>query len=346
MPVLLLKPPFATKRDHLACRAAIRTGSRSFYAASWLLPAYVRNPAFALYAFCRQADDAIDIEGGASAFAPLVARLDAAYAGRPFDHPADRAFADLVRRHQIPREIPDALIEGFQWDCEERRYATLAELQGYAARVAGTVGAMMALLMGVREAAALARACDLGIAMQLTNIARDVGEDARAGRLYLPLDWLAEAGIDADGFLAAPTSSPALARVIARLLGEAGELYARAREGVARLPLSCRPAILAAAMIYAEIGRELAQRGHDSVSARARVDAKRKLALMAGAGLRSVALSTRAPEPPLAAAAFLVEAVARHHGPKAAPRQPSIEARISRVLAIFERLERADQTGR
>ena len=105
---------------------------------------------------------------------------------------------------------------------------SLEALHGYAARVAGTVGVMMTLLMGVRDAAALARACDLGVAMQLTNIARDVGEDARAGRLYLPLDWLDEAGVDRDRFLAAPAPSPALARVVARLLAEADRLYARA----------------------------------------------------------------------------------------------------------------------
>jgi len=346
MPPSSRNDPFASERDHRACRAAIRTGSRSFYAASWLLPAHVRRPAFALYAFCRQADDAIDLEGGAPALASLKGKLDAAYAGQPHDQPADRAFADLVRHYHIPRELPEALIEGFYWDCEGRRYATLEELHGYAARVAGAVGAMMTLLMGVRDPAALARACDLGIAMQLTNIARDVGEDARAGRLYLPLDWLADARLDTAAFLAAPLPGPALAQVIARLLDEADRLYARAHEGVARLPLACRPAILAAAEIYAAIGREVARRGHDSVSARARVGAGRKLALIAGAGLRAITLLPRAPEPSLEAASFLVDAVARHRAPRPAFGHNSIEVRISRVLEIFERLERADQRGR
>ncbi len=98
----------------------------------------------------------------------------------------------------MPRELPEALLEGFEWDLVGRRYETLEELQAYAARVAGSVGAMMAVLMGARSAAVLARACDLGVAMQLTNIARDVGEDARQGRLYLPLAWLREAGIDPE----------------------------------------------------------------------------------------------------------------------------------------------------
>jgi 15-cis-phytoene synthase len=136
-----------------------------------------------------------------------------AYRGTPLPLPADRAFAETVARFDIPRAIPAALLEGLAWDAESRRYATLADLHAYAARVAGTVGVMMALVMGVREPAALARACDLGAAMQLTNIARDIGEDARAGRLYLPLEWLAEAGIDADAFLADPRFTPALGGV-------------------------------------------------------------------------------------------------------------------------------------
>ena len=137
--------------------------------------------------------------------------------------------------------LPAALFEGFQWDCEGRRYDSLEALHGYAARVAGAVGVMMTLLMGVRDGPALARACDLGVAMQLTNIARDVGEDARSGRLYLPLDWLREVGLDADGFLAAPAPSAALAGVVARLLAEADRLYARARGGIARLPAPLPP---------------------------------------------------------------------------------------------------------
>jgi 15-cis-phytoene synthase len=341
-----LERVFADAADQRSCRGAIRAGSRSFYAASWLLPARVRKPALGLYAFCRLSDDAIDLGGDGAALTRLYARLDAAYAGRPHDHFADRAFADLVRNHQIPRALPAALFEGFQWDCEGRRYDSLEALHDYAVRVAGAVGVMMALLMGVRDGAALARACDLGVAMQLTNIARDVGEDARAGRLYLPLDWLRDAGLDADGFLAAPAPSAALAGVVARVLAEADRLYARARGGIARLPAPCRPAVLAAARLYAEIGREVERRGGDSVTTRARVGAGRKFALVAAAAARGAALSVEAVEPPLAAAQFLIEAVAPHRPAIAALRPFSFEARFVRVLEIFERLERADTMGR
>ncbi len=179
--------------------------------------------------------------------------------------------------------------------------------------------------------------------MQLTNIARDVGEDARNGRCYLPLDWLAEAGIDPDCFVRDPAPSNALARVVARLLAEADRLYDRAREGVARLPLFCRPAILSAAAIYAEIGREVESRDHDSVNHRARVSCARKLSLLLKSCAESPVLSRGVSAPPLEATAFLVEAVHRLRAPAREPY--SVSAHAARVLAMFERLERVQQYG-
>ena len=187
--------------DLKACESLMRGGSKTFFAASLVLPARVRAPATALYAFCRLADDTIDIHsaehgGPAGAIAHLHDRLRRLYAGQPMPVDADRALACVVKRFRIPQSLLLALIDGFQWDMDERRYDTLEDLHGYAARVAGTVGAMMALIMGVRSPQALARACELGVAMQLTNIARDVGEDARLGRLYLPRAWMREAGLE------------------------------------------------------------------------------------------------------------------------------------------------------
>jgi 15-cis-phytoene synthase len=159
----------------------------------------------------------------------------------------------------MPRALPDALLEGLAWDAMGRRYRNLADLHAYSARVASAVGVMMCVLMRVRSPDALARAADLGLAMQLTNIARDVGEDARAGRLFLPLDWLEEAGIDPERFLADPRPSAALAGVVRRLLDEADELYLRAATGVSSLPADCRLGIAAARHIYAAIGTEVAR---------------------------------------------------------------------------------------
>lgn len=307
-------PLFAGDLAH--CRDLLRHGSKSFAAASRLLPRRVREPATVLYAFCRVADDAIDgapsPTAQADALGDLFARLDEVYAGRPRETPVDRALATVVTARQIPKPLLSALLEGMAWDAQGRRYESLEDLHAYAARVAGTVGAMMSVLMGVRAAHVVARACDLGVAMQLTNVARDVGEDAARGRLYLPRAWMREEGIDPDRWLAAPTHDPALARVVARLLGAAAGLYGRADAGVAELPADCRAAIRAARLVYSDIGRSIARAGFDSVSRRAFVPGARKawllLRALAARFVRGARLPAREAPPPLEATRFLVAA--------------------------------------
>jgi len=311
MPELTLESILRYRSNMRHCRTLLRSGSRSFYAASLLLPGYYRAAATALYAFCRVADDEIDRDGAhQQALASLQLRLENIYAGKPDDDPVDRALADVVERFNIPIALPLALLEGFEWDVVSRRYQTLSELYAYAARVAGTVGVMMAMLMGTRDPEKLARACDLGVAMQLTNIARDVGEDARAGRLYLPTDWLAAAGIHAESWLQQPVSSPELCAVVKRLLDSADVLYTRSASGIAALPLGCRPGIYAARSIYREIGIELEQRGLDSVNQRAVVGSARKLQLLGSAMIESLRPRTPDRTPPLEETRFLVEAAA------------------------------------
>ena len=328
--------------DLAACAATLKTGSRSFAMASIFLPGRVRAPATALYAFCRAADDAIDLsDDRAAALVTLRARLDGIYAARPGDA-VDRAFAAVVEDFALPRALPEALLEGFAWDVEARRYNDLPSLIGYAMRVAGTVGVMMALLMGTRDPAMLSAACDLGCAMQLTNIARDVGEDARAGRIYLPLAWLREEGIDPDGWLAAPAFTPGIGRIVARLLAEASALYARAEPGVARLPARCRPAIRAARLLYQGIGEAAAQAGFDTVASRAVVPMSAKLALLSGCffGPRGV---LPAPTP---ASDFLLSAV--WPGPatvRPAPPWQRVDDRIGWVVELFARLNELDRVN-
>lgn len=339
--------------DMDACRALLKGGSRTFHAASKVLPRRVGDPAIALYAFCRLADDAVDLgDNRAAAVDRLKERLDRAYRGQPMDQAADRAFADVVAQFSIPRQVPEALLEGLAWDAEGRRYQTLAELYAYAARVAGTVGAMMSLVMGQRTPEIVARACDLGVAMQLTNIARDVGEDARAGRLYLPQSWLREAGIDADAWLAKPAFSHEIAVIVQRLLDAADTLYGRATLGIRNLPRACRPGIYAARALYAEIGRELERGGLDSISRRAVVSTNRKLKVLART---LVSLDPEweparqlAPVAQLDETRFLIEAVAatplRERSPqvKAKP----IEDRVVWVIDLFSRLEQRDRLQR
>lgn len=306
--------------DMDACRAAIRTGSRSFHAASRLLPASLRDPALVLYAFCRLADDAVD-EGHdpVRAVLHLQDRLERAYAGQPHDAPIDRAFAAMVVQHDLPRALPDALLEGLAWDAEGRRFATFSDLLDYAARVAAVVGAMMCVLMGVRDRDRLARACDLGLAMQLTNIARDIGEDARNGRLYLPLAWFEDAGMCPDRFLRTPIPHPEICAMTAQLLNEADHLYQRASAGISALPLACRPGIFAARHIYCGIGGAIRAQGHDSVTRRAYTGKALKLGWLALSAMQA-GLSVIQPQPatlhagPLPEIRFLVDAASHDTG--------------------------------
>jgi phytoene synthase len=278
-----VRPPDTAAADLAACHAAIRRHSRSFYAASRLLPVAVRDAAVATYAFCRAADDAVD-----DAVGPAEARarhadtrrqLDRVYAAEPLASAAGRAFARVAFAHHIPRAEPEALLDGMAQDLDPVRIRDEDELLLYCYRAAGVVGRMMSRIMGATGTQALTRAVHLGIAMQLTNIARDIGDDARHNRVYLPATWLAEAGGSADEVLTARPSE-AGRRVALRILELAERYYASGILGIALLPARCRPAILSAALLYRAIGRKVRARHGDGVSARARVGAPQKVWLI------------------------------------------------------------------
>lgn len=329
------------------CTASIRRGSKSFHIASLLLPRSTRQAAHALYAFCRHSDDLIDDQARRpDALLRLRQRLDRIYAGAPHDHACDRAFERIVQGHAIPKTIPLSLLDGFAMDMVDRRYRTIAEVKQYAARVASTVGLMMSLVMRSGDAWTLARAADLGLAMQLTNIARDVGEDARNGRLYLPLDWLREAGIEGDAFLRDPRFTPALGGVVKRLLAEADRHYQLGHAGIARLPAACRHAIRTAALTYQDIGRCIAHNGYDSVTQRARTTLSRKLGLVLLAA-RPVTvppdmaiMAATAPADP--SVARLVAAAATAFAAAQSQRQAAARAgtQVERVAAILMDIQR------
>jgi phytoene synthase len=185
--------------------------------------------------------------------------------------------------------------------------------------------------------------------MQLSNIARDVGEDARAGRLYLPQDWLRAAGIDPDAWLAHPSFDPALAGVVQRLLYRADQLYRRADAGIAALPRACRPGIGVARHFYAEIGQQVARQGYNSVGRRAVVPPARKLQLLG----RSLSAAARqplpdGPLPTLDAARFLVDAVTAAPSPPrpaARPRWQAFDNRVAWLCTLFDELDQR-QMGR
>lgn len=331
-------------RDLQACIAMMKGGSKTFFAASRLLPPRVRAAAIALYAYCRVADDMVDQGGDVhSHLATLRHRLDLIYTGTPANFVEDHALSLVVQQYKLPRLFLDALLEGFEWDALGRRYQTIEELHSYGARVAGTVGAMMCWIMGSQSAATLARACELGVAMQMTNIARDVGEDARNGRIYLPLEWMQGAGIDVAQWLDNPQATEIVKSQIGRLLDEADALYERAQSGIAELPPDCRAAILAASSIYGEIGHQLRREGLDSISRRTVVSTRRKLVLLAGAWtqVRWVYAAPQQPAP-LEAIRFLVEGceselagcIRRKYFPNR-----TVSHRVERVIGLLERLE-------
>lgn len=326
-----------TKTDLAACRELIKHGSHSFFMASLLLPQRIAIPSRALYAFCRIADDLIDADNaGQAAVNELSERLDAIYAQTPKDYPEDRALTEVVHEFSIPRAMPDALIEGLAWDTTGRSYETLSELYDYAARVAGCVGAMMTLIMQTTDQRAVARALDMGVAMQLTNIARDIGEDARMGRLYLPQRWFVQAGIDADQWLANPEQNEHITAMCKRLLSYADVLYKRSDAGVALLPLSCRAGIRAARVIYSDIGRQIASQGYETVNQRAIVSRTRKCLLL-GKSVATIPLSrsdkrTDALEwPPLIETQYLLEDI------DSVPSVPRAEWLVSLFHTLDER---------
>lgn len=270
----------ASAADFAACVGTLARGSKSFHTAWRLLPSRLREPFASFYAFCRVTDDAVDESADPlAALASCIARTDAIFAGTPNDHPIDRAFAETVRVHQLPRAPIDALLDGYRGDVTKRVVVTRSDLLGYGVRVAASVGVAATYLMGPRDRPTLARAADLGVAMQLTNIARDVGEDARNARVYLPREWLDEEGV--PDLLATPRHTPALGRVVRRVLDDADLLYVRAGAGIEALPSDCRPAIRAAASFYREIGQVIRENGYDAVSTRASTTPLRKVRVLA-----------------------------------------------------------------
>ena len=266
----------------------IARGSTSFAMASRLFDRPTRERAWLLYAWCRRADDIADGQdhGGAMAavgdpqarLAFITDMTERVLAGELVGDPAFDALGIVVRECAIPHHLPRDLVKGFAMDAAGFRPADEAELLTYCYHVAGVVGVMMAIVMGVSpdDEDTLARANDLGLAFQLANIARDIGEDAAAGRCYVPATWLEEFsltpppssastslrknGEGADDLMA-PQQRAKLAKIGARLAAMAERYEASARAGAAALPFRARWAVLAAAGIYGDIAREVARRG-------------------------------------------------------------------------------------
>ncbi|MFN0045497.1 MAG: phytoene/squalene synthase family protein [Sphingorhabdus sp.] len=266
----------ASKLDRPAlvefARDSISRGSKSFRFASRLFDRTTRERVWLLYAWCRKCDDMADGQdhGGAMAVVddPLerlavIRDLTAkAMAGEPTGEPAFDCLGVVARECGLTHKMADDVIEGFALDAADWHPRRETDLYRYCYHVAGAVGVMMAVVMGVspEEEATLDRACDLGLAFQLANIARDIAEDDAAGRCYLPDDWLATLDIS-PGEHMRPHNRKKLALIGRWLADEAEQYEASARIGAVALPFRARWAVLSAAGIYGDIARQVRRAG-------------------------------------------------------------------------------------
>jgi len=291
-------------------RDTIAAGSKSFALASKVLSPEMRTDAQMLYAYCRFADDLVDGQlmghgqiadyktGQGARVDELRANTLRALSGEQMNEPHYDSLSDVVRRHDMPHRYVMELVEGFQMDADERVYVSLSDTLDYGYHVAGVVGVMMAWLMGVRDGSTLDRASDLGIAFQLTNIARDVIDDAKAGRVFVPQEMLLGHGAPVEPTeLAERHNWPAAYKAALDLLDAAEPYYASAHQGIANLSFRNGWAILTALKVYRDIGQRLCDLGPEGWDGRVSTGKGRKIALASGAVFPAMGRKRIAPAP-------------------------------------------------
>jgi phytoene synthase len=292
--------PYAAARD------ICRRHARSFYFASHFLPRKKRDHAYAVYAFCRMLDDAVDEAPGGTdqklhAIEGFLALLDDIYnrpdAPRP-NHPALEAFARTARSCNIPRVYFEELAEGCRMDLTINRYATWSDLEQYCYRVAGVVGLIMCRVFDLQDPAAEAQAVQMGNAMQLTNILRDVGEDLDRGRIYLPLHDLARFGLD-ENALSARRVDERFIGLMRFQIARARALFTQGAQGLSALPHDgSRSTAALMAVVYGGILSAIEQQGYDVFRQRAHLTTWQKLKRVPTAlRLARAALAAGGPSP-------------------------------------------------
>ncbi len=266
-----------------ACRAICRHHAKSFFFASIFLPKQKRRQAYAVYSFCRGIDDAVDTGDPATVgerLAAFAAGLDAIYTGKPPESGnsltdeqrlALEAFAWTVRTCEIPKQYFLDLAEGCRADLVVHRYANWAELERYCYLVAGVVGLIMCRVFGLKNQAALAQAVQMGNAMQLTNILRDVKEDSERGRIYLPADEMAAYDVT-ERDIAGGHATENFVSLMRFQIARTRQLYVAAAGGLGELEADgSRQTACAMAVVYAGILRAIEQQNYDVFARRARV---------------------------------------------------------------------------
>ena len=251
-------------------------GSKSFYLASRFFPRELMVGSSLIYYWCRHCDDVIDDGGSDSNLSQLKSHTEEVWSHSP-DLPLPfLALRKVSSQFQIPSFYPMELLEGMAMDDRNETYANFNELRIYCYRVASTVGLMMGHVMGLFDKSALKQAAHMGIAMQLTNIARDVKEDYERGRLYLPQDWLASEQLNSANYFDEENRAR-LFQVVKRLLNEAESYYESGMSGLVSLPWRSAFTVLIAANFYREIGRLILRKGEKALSSRTIVPGWRKV---------------------------------------------------------------------
>jgi phytoene synthase len=284
------------KPERAICRQVLAHHSKSFALAGTLFPPGPRDDAAAVYAWCRRADDAVDLAGpehAGLALHRMRAELQPIFGGERLADPILAGFQEVVQQRQIPRCYADELLLGLQMDVEFQRFESMDALHLYCYRVAGTVGLMMCHVMGVSDPRALRHAAHLGMAMQLTNICRDVLEDWQRRHIYLPDELLGKAAAhelwERRGEPLPRARAEEVRDAVAQLLQQATALYRSGDAGMRWLSWRCALAVRTARLVYSAIGDVVAARGHDVWAGRAIVPQSRKFVVAGKAFLLGVA---------------------------------------------------------
>jgi 15-cis-phytoene synthase len=269
------QPPHVTAEAYAECERIIRRHSKSFYFSSQFLSPETRRAVRALYAFCRTTDDTVDMADGdpARALAAWVRQARATAPGS--DNPVLVAWHDTRTRYGLPRTLVDELLAGVAMDLTISRYESFADLWLYCYRVASVVGLLVMGITGHRQGAE-PYAIKLGVALQLTNILRDVGEDAARGRVYLPEDELARFGLSAEEVMLGVYDERFRA-LMQFQVARTQRLYDESWPGIALLNEESRFAIGAAARVYRGILDKLVSNNYDAYTRRAHLKLREKV---------------------------------------------------------------------
>ncbi len=262
--------------DWKLCSDVTRIHGRTFYFSSQFMPPVKRRAIHSAYAFCRIADDLVDraVELGEDQVqARLQAWEDEIEAPR---QPVAIAYAATRETYRISARFTHELFSGIRMDLAPARYASWDDLYVYCYRVAGTIGLITSPILGARTTTATAHAVELGVAMQLTNILRDIGEDAASGRLYLPLDELAAFGVDPESIMAGRPNGD-FPSLMGFEIDRARDYYRRANAGIPALAPTGQIAALASSRMYSRILNQIEAQRYDVFSQRASISTRRKV---------------------------------------------------------------------